>query len=230
MQKLRQKEKESEVKLGLRDPVTLKKVKHDQPMQLTMPTALKRSHAETDIIDLTNSTPEPTHKKPQAACTPYSDPVYWDILNRAAKCFSFIYATNGPSWVNLQDASQAMKKYKGLVDVTGGEMDDSIKQLMKSLEDIWVALGYVCREDGSTYAAYVELHFPPQQEGVEEVTERLASAMSSEGEVNIDLLSRTEGSDIGVSEFANKSLDELLQLFGLELTWKIPFASDKLVI
>ena len=80
------------------------------------------------------------------------------------------------------------------------------------------------------YAAYVELHFPPEQEAIEEVTERLATTMNSEGEVNVDLLGETLGSDIGVAEYANTPLDEMFRLFGLTATRKIPFTSDELKV
>ncbi|KDN33549.1 hypothetical protein RSAG8_13363, partial [Rhizoctonia solani AG-8 WAC10335] len=139
-------------------------------------------------------------------------------------------ATIEPTQVNLREASHAMKKYKDL--------------------DVWAALGYVRNENGSmrrikatkkavsmtedsmdrAYAAYVELHFPPQQEAIEEVTERLAMTMNSEDEVNVDLLDGTQGSDIGVAEYANKSLDEMFRLFGLTTTRRIPFTSDELKV
>lgn len=43
-----------------------------------------------------------------------------------------------------------MKKYKELVEITGGEMDESIKRLEASMKDIWASLGYVRDENGSS--------------------------------------------------------------------------------
>ncbi|KEP49107.1 SNF2 family amino-terminal protein [Rhizoctonia solani 123E] len=159
-------------------------------------------------------------------------------------------ATNAPTVVNLREASQAMKKYRNLVDITGGEMDESIKNLEASMKNLWAALGYVRDENGSmrrvkatkkvtsmtedvmdrAYAAYVELHFPLEQDAIEEVTENLAIAMTLEDEVNVDLLGGTQGSDIGVAEYADKSLEEMFRLLGLTATRKIPFTSDELKV
>lgn len=80
------------------------------------------------------------------------------------------------------------------------------------------------------YNAYVELHFSSQQEAFEEVTESLAAALSSEVEVNVDLLDGVKGCDIGVADYANKSLDEMFRLLGLKTTRKIPFTSDELKV
>ncbi|GAB1528111.1 hypothetical protein RhiTH_011302 [Rhizoctonia solani] len=149
-----------------------------------------------------------------------------------------------PTWENLKEASVSLKKYKDLVELTGGEMDKSIGKLEKSFEDVWVALGYLSakvRRIKATkkamlmtkdkmdraYTNYVELHFPPQKEGVEELTENLANAVSSEEGVNANLLAGSEGSDIGVSEFANTSLDKMFQLLGLSSTMSIPFTSKE---
>ncbi|QRW26665.1 SNF2 family amino-terminal protein [Rhizoctonia solani] len=152
-----------------------------------------------------------------------------------------------PTWENLKEASVSLKKYKDLVELTGGEMDESIGKLEKSFEDVWVALGYVRADNGlirrikatkkamlmtedemdRAYTNYVELHFPPQKEGVKELTENLANAVSLEEGVNANLLAGSEGSDIGVSEFANTSLDEMFRLLGLSLTMSIPFTSKE---
>ncbi|KAF8747238.1 hypothetical protein RHS01_07487, partial [Rhizoctonia solani] len=149
-----------------------------------------------------------------------------------------------PTWENLKEASVSLKKYKDLVKLTGGEMDESIGKLEKLFKDVWVALGYlsakVCRikatkkamlmtkdEMDWAYTNYVELHFPPQKEGVEELTENLANAVSLEEGVNANLLAGSEGSNIGVSEFANTSLDKMFRLLGLSSTMSIPFTSKE---
>ncbi|CUA73437.1 helicase SWR1 [Rhizoctonia solani] len=157
--------------------------------------------------------------------------------------------TNKATPLNLREASRALKKYKDLVDITGGEMDESIKKLERSMEDMWASFGYSRDENGQVhrikaakkvsmseeamdraYNVYVELHFPSQQEALEEVTDSLASSMNSEYEGNVDLLDGDEGCDIGVAEYAHTSLDEMFRLLGLKATRKIPFTSDELEV
>ncbi|KAF8747160.1 hypothetical protein RHS01_11418 [Rhizoctonia solani] len=113
-----------------------------------------------------------------------------------------------PTWENLKEASVSLKKYKDLVKLTGGEMDESIRETGEIVQRRLGCFGIRNKEgnvddQGRNGLGVHQLRgaaFPPQKEGVEELTENLANAVSLEEGVNANLLAGLEGSNIGVSE------------------------------
>ncbi|KAG9101257.1 hypothetical protein FS749_008706 [Ceratobasidium sp. UAMH 11750] len=78
------------------------------------------------------------------------------------------------------------------------------------------------------YEAYIELHFPTDEDAIAEITHRLEEASATKGEVSLNLVEGVTDEDLGVAEFAHVPSQEILSLLGLAQGKSLPFASDKM--
>ncbi|KAG9077572.1 hypothetical protein FRC06_008830, partial [Ceratobasidium sp. 370] len=157
-------------------------------------------------------------------------------------------ADQRPTPSNLRQASRALRDYRDLANITGEDSGREFKELDKRLTDLWAELGYTRDKEGSVskvkakrrmtlateedmhraYEAYIELHFPTDEDVIAEITHRLEEVSAAPEEVALDLVEGVADEDLGVAEFSNMPNQELLRMLGLTQAKRLPFASDRM--
>ncbi|KAG8737755.1 hypothetical protein FRC10_007832 [Ceratobasidium sp. 414] len=156
-------------------------------------------------------------------------------------------ADKQPTPGNLRQASRALRDYRDLAKITGEADGREFRELDKRLTDLWAELGYARDKEGRVskvkakrnmilsteedmrraYEAYIELHFPTDEDAIAEITYRLEE-VSTAPEVALNLVEGVADEDLGVAEFTNLPSQEVLGLLGLAQAKRLPFASDSM--
>ncbi|KAG8711805.1 hypothetical protein FRC08_015403 [Ceratobasidium sp. 394] len=157
----------------------------------------------------------------------------------------------------LRKASECLKRWKDIAEITGESGESSFVDKAKALEDLWGDLGYLYEPDSrnkrpragrrklqalatkeqmeAAYSSYREQHFSDMDGTMKEMTEVLGDFQALDGSdpsagdtVAVDLLDGTGNRDLGVDEFARAQLSELIRLLGIGNTGALPMASEEL--
>ncbi|KAG9095201.1 hypothetical protein FRC06_010039, partial [Ceratobasidium sp. 370] len=172
-------------------------------------------------------------------------------------CLALRAAEDKPCPRLLRKASLRLKQWKDLAEITGESGESSFVVEGKALEDLWGDLGYSHEPEGrdktprvgrkklqalatkeqmeAAHSSYRELHFSDVDRAMNEVTEALGDFQPLDGSdssdtdtVTVDLLQGTGNHDLGVDEFVQTHLGELIRLLGIGGTGTLPMASEEL--
>ncbi|CAE7106900.1 unnamed protein product [Rhizoctonia solani] len=171
-------------------------------------------------------------------------------------------ARDKPCPRRLHMASNCLKAWKNLAEITGEATEPSFPASVAELEDLWSELGYSSgptelgdehnvrrgkklryalatpEQMQAAYTVYREQHFCDMDGAMSEMTEALGhlqqensvSSSDTADLIPVDLLSSTGHGDLGVNEFAQTPITELLRLLGIDKTGVLPLTSESLKI
>ncbi|KAG8734940.1 hypothetical protein FRC10_011203 [Ceratobasidium sp. 414] len=133
----------------------------------------------------------------------------------------------------LRKASELLKQWKNLAEITGESGELSFMAEGKALEDLWDDLGYSHEPEGnnkseSTYPLSTAVFCLNMTEVLGDLQALDGSDSSAVETVTVDLLHGTGNCDLGVDEFAQTHLGELIHLLGIGSTVTLPMASGEL--